>query len=178
LRIEARPRAMEGYPYTSGIITTQKGFNQQYGYFEIRARLPAGQGLWPAFWLLPATPNVPWEIDVFELHGHLPDNIYMANHWLDGNGEHDWVTRRYRGPDFTADFHTFAVEWNADEIIWYVDDVPRGRTRNGVPAQPMFLLANLAVGGTWPGFPDETTPFPSSMEIDYIRVWRKVCREG
>jgi beta-glucanase (GH16 family) len=178
LQIEARPRPMEGYPYTSGIIITRETFSQQYGFFEIRARLPAGQGLWPAFWILPATPNVPWEIDVFELHGHLPNNVFMAHHWLDGNGEHGRETQRFSGPDFTQGFHTFAVEWNAEEIVWYVDGVARARTREGVPAQPMFLLANMAVGGNWPGFPDETTPFPSYMEIDYIRVWKQVCRDS
>jgi beta-glucanase (GH16 family) len=175
LRIEARKRESHGYPYTSGIIHTQGIFGQQYGYFEIRARLPKGQGLWPAFWLLPATPNVPWEIDVFELHGHRPDHVFMAHHWLDGNGAHAKITRGYTGPDFTAGFHTFAVDWQPELIAWYVDGVERARDTEGVPAQPMFLLANLAVGGNWPGFPDETTPFPSAMEIDYVRVYQNEC---
>jgi beta-glucanase (GH16 family) len=127
---------------------------------------------------LPATPNVPWEIDVFEHHGHRPDNVYLTNHWPDGEGDYTKNSHDFVGPDFTQGFHAFAVNWTPSAIIWYVDGVERARSENGVPAQPMFLLANMAVGGDWPGDPDESTPFPSFFEIDYIRVYRQTCPRG
>jgi beta-glucanase (GH16 family) len=81
------------------------------------------------------------------------------------------------GPDFSAGFHAFAAEWKPGEVIWYVDGVERGRSTAGVPAEPMYLIANLAVGGDWPGNPESTTTFPGVMEIDYIRVYQQPTAE-
>src|SRR5438445_576325 len=75
----------------------------------------------------------------------------------------------YKGPDFSADFHIFAVDWQPNEIVWYVDGTERFRSNKGIPAMPMYVIANLAVGGDWPGNPDATTRFPGYMDIDYIR---------
>jgi beta-glucanase (GH16 family) len=179
LRIKAEKRSVEGFDYTSGFIDSRGTFAQKYGYFEIRAKMPQGQGFWPAFWLLCgddiASPSEA-EIDVFEYLGHQTNTVYMTNHWIDGNGEHQSFTESYTGPDFSKEFHTFAVEWSSSEIIWYVDGEERHRTSQGVSSEPLFLVANLAIGGQWPGDPDASTPSPSYLEIDYIRVYERTWR--
>jgi beta-glucanase (GH16 family) len=178
LRIAATARPAQGHPYTSGIITTQDTFAQQYGYFEIRARVPHGQGLWPAFWLLHAGP-LPWtEIDVFEVLANDTTTLYMSNHWRDDSGQPQFLTQPFSGPDFSKGFHTFGVSWTADQLTWYVDGIPQAETRDNVPAEPLFMLANLAVGGQWPGYPDSTTHFPAYLYIDYIRVYDPGCHPG
>lgn len=161
-----------GMPYKSGMIASYGHFAQQYGWFEIRAKFPAGKGMWPAFWLLPADGSWPPEIDVLEILGHEPDKVYMTNHWGQWNDHHShgesWI-----GPDFSQGFHTFAVDWEPGLIVWYVDGVERARSTEGVPDAPMYVIANLAVGGNWPGNPDATTHFPASMDVDYIRVYKR-----
>ena len=176
LKITAENRPMKGYPYTSGIITTQDRFSQEYGLFTIRAKLPKGKGFWPAVWLLPTQPDYPTEIDIFEMLGKDTSTIYMSNHWKDAAGRQQKDNIPYQGPDFSTKFHTFSLFWNSSELIWLVDGVEQYRTTEGVPATPMFLLVNLAVGGSWPGKPDKTTPFPSSMEVDSIQVYKSTCR--
>ena len=173
------------YPYTSGMITTgpasddepQKlGFAIQTGYVEIRARIPRGDGLWPAFWLLPIDLTSKPEIDVMEILGNDPDMLEMHIHYLvdpetsESSGE-DWL-----GPDFSADWHTFAIDWRPDRVVWIVDGIERWRFDEEayVPATRMYLLLNLAVGGDWPGLPSPDTVFPSYFEVDYVRVWDMV----
>jgi len=189
LRLRARPRVVEAsngntYPYTSGMVSSGRGSSDpsapsglvfQYGYVEIRAKLPAGRGLWPAFWLLPDNNTSKPEIDVLEVLGHAPDTIHMAFHYRlpdgsDGREKHTW-----KGPDFSADWHIFAIDWQPDKLIWYIDGVERWRYTNAsyIPNVPMYLLLNLAVGGDWPGAPDENTRFPTYYEIDYVRVWSR-----
>jgi beta-glucanase (GH16 family) len=175
LRFIAEQREMGGMLYTSGMVTSFESFAQQYGWFEIRARFPKGQGLWPVFWLLPATKEWPPEIDVLEILGHETEKVYFSTHWssVAAADNHQFKTGDYVGPDFSADFHTFAVEWQDGLCIWYVDGVERYRSVAGIPDEPMYVIANLAVGGDWPGMPDATTPFPSYMDIDYIRVYQR-----
>ncbi len=175
LSITAQKQSAHGFPYTSGIITTQQNFAQTYGFFTMRAKLPAGQGFWPAFWMLPAQPDYPTEVDVFEMLGNAPGTLYMSNHWHDDKLGHQKNIVSYDGPDYSKDFHTFSILWTPRELIWYVDGVQRYQTTVGVPDMPMYLLMNLAVGGDWPGNPNSSTPFPSSMLIDYIRVYRYDC---
>ena len=172
-RIRAEKRSMAGYEYTSGIITSYGKFHLTYGYIEIRAKIPQGKGLWPAFWLLPVDQDWPPEIDVFEILGHETNTVYMTNHWSSETEEHVFVQEVHVGSDFSQGFHTFAVEWGPSEIIWYIDGVERFRSNQGIPAEPMYLLVNLAVGGEWPGNPDETTPFPAYLEIDYVRAYQR-----
>jgi len=169
----AQQREMGGMPYTSGMVSSFGKFSQQYGWFEIRARFPKGQGYWPAFWLLPDDESWPPEIDVMELLGHETDMVYMSNHYRNAEARHEYETGKFAGPDYSEDFHTFAAEWEAGLIVWYVDGVERYRTTENVPDVPMYVLANLAVGGDWPGMPDETTPFPRTMEIEHIRVYKR-----
>lgn len=173
LRLIGQKRAMGGMPYTSGMVSSYGKFAQQYGWFEIRAKFPKGKGFWPAFWLLPATKDWPPEIDVLEILGHETDKVYMTNHWRKADGKHEGKGDSYTGPDFAAGYHTFAIDWEPDSITWYVDGKERYRTTEHIPAEPMYLLANLAVGGDWPGMPDATTVFPGAMEIDSIRVYKR-----
>jgi beta-glucanase (GH16 family) len=176
LLLTAQRRKMGGKSYTSGMICSNGHFAQQYGWFEIRARVPQGQGMWPAFWLLPEDNSWPPEIDILEILGHEPNRVYLSNHWRDEQGQHGHQTRDFKGPDFSKDFHTFAVHWTADEIVWYVDGHERSRSNQYIPHHPMFVIANLAVGGDWPGMPNDSTRFPAKMEIKYIHVFQRVDR--
>jgi beta-glucanase (GH16 family) len=171
--------------FTSGMISTAgcnryddpakcealDQFAQLYGYFEMRARFPAGKGFWPAFWLLPAEGEWPPEIDVVEWLGDNRHTAFFAFHYVD-EGERQKEVGRFDGPDFSQDFHTFAVDWQPGQIIWYVDGVERLRVNDqSVPDQAMYMILNMAVGGYWPGSPDASTRFPSAMEVDYVRVY-------
>lgn len=171
LDIVARPTPPEmiplihGYAYTSGIISSQPSFSQLYGYFEIRAKIPGGKGVWPAFWLLPADGTWPPEIDVVESVGD-PSTIYTATH--------STVRAPKGGSAHIApgEFHTFAVSWDASNVIFYVDgkEIDEQTTPSDMH-KPMFVLANLAIGGDWPGDPDAGTHFPVTFRIDYIRAY-------
>ena len=160
-----RPR-LGGYAYTSGLITTQPSFRQTYGYFEMRAALPRGKGLWPAFWLLPADLSWPPEIDVMESIGD-PGRVYVTAHSRTGKAQ--GIEVRVAGDGF----HTFAVAWDPKVLVWYFDGAEVGRQPTPSDLnKPMYLLANLAMGGDWAGTPDETTAFPATYAIDYIRAYR------
>jgi beta-glucanase (GH16 family) len=173
LVIEADRRETNGMPYRSGMITSHDSFSQRYGYFELRARLPRGKGLWPAFWLLPKpTGTWPPELDVMEQIGSEPNTVLMAQHYRDAAGVNRKHARTWTGPDFTAGFHTFALSWGPRAIVWYVDGVERFRSEREIPTEEMYVLVNLAVGGESAGEPDATTSFPSRMEVDYLRVWK------
>ena len=173
LHLKAEKRTMGGMPYTSGMATSYGKFAQTFGYFEIRVKVPKGKGYWPAFWLLPETKAWPPEIDVLEILDHEPNKVYMTNHWKNAQGKHEGKGDSWVGPDFSADFHTFAVDWSARAIVWYVDGKERYRATENIPTEPMYVLVNLAVGGDWPGLPDEKTVFPSTMDVDYIRVYQR-----
>src|SRR3712207_3839654 len=163
----------DGLPYVSGLINTHGTFSQTYGYFEISAKVPAGQGLWPAFWLLPQSGNWPPEIDVLELLGHDPTIYYVGAHWKDARGGHAFDTQgRKVSVDLSKDFHAYGTLWTPDRITFYLDgqEVYSMATPSGMN-EPMYLLAGLAVGGNWPGAPDATTPFPAQFQIDSIRAW-------
>ena len=173
LRLKGEKREMEGHAYTAGMISSYGHFSQKYGYFEIRARFPKGKGYWPAFWLLPDNRTWPPEIDVLEILGHEMNKVYLTNHWSDAEGKHQSHGSAWVGPDFGDDYHLFGVEWKQGEIIWYIDDVERFRSDQGVPDVPMYIIANLAIGGDWPGSPDAKTVFPGYMDIDYIRAYQR-----
>jgi beta-glucanase (GH16 family) len=160
--------------FMSGLITTRGLFGQQYGVFETRARVPKGKGLWPAFWLCPADGSWPPEIDVIEILGHEPTKIHVTLHSR-ATGKHERFHKDLRVADTSADFHTYTVDWGKEQIAFYFDDAEIFRRETpGDMHKPMFVLANLAVGG-WAGTPDASTQFPAVMEIDWIRVYR---REG
>ena len=165
-----------GQPYLSGIITSYDAFKFTYGYAEVRAKMTHGRGYWPAFWLLNAYyGGADPEIDIMEFLGHNQDVAYHTFHYYDENGKlRSTKSHPTKGIDFTADFHTFSVEWAPGLIVFFVDGIETHRiTDPNVPVEQMYLLANTAVGGWWAGSPDETTPFPGKYIIDYIRVYQK-----
>lgn len=173
-----------GFDYTSGMVTTGRNtsdktaparFLFQYGYAEMRAKVPKGQGLWPAFWLLPASHESRPEIDILEILGHEPEVAHFNYHYLNEDGSEGDTGRTWTGPDFSSDWHTFAVDWQPNVIIWYADGIERWRFTEAsrISSEPMYLLLNLAVGGDWAGPPDGDTVFPSYFEIDYVRVWER-----
>ena len=164
-----KPRA-----YTSGMMTTYGKFSQEYGRFEIRCRVPKGKGLWPAFWLLPEPLGWPPEIDVLEILGHETTKVYMTHHFIDNQKKHSSHGGSWSGPDFSEQFHEFAVEWSTNALVWFVDGVERYRSGNSIPHGKMYLLVNLAVGGDWPGAPDDKTRFPAAYEVDYVRAYEAV----
>ncbi len=176
--------ALNRQPYLSGIITSYDSFRFRYGRVEARARMPAGKGLWSAFWLLNAyykqdEPEDP-EIDIIEAIGDAvttANHAYHFNNDLDGDGYFtDRVSTEGRATisDFSKNFHTYRVDWEPQRIVWYVDDVETARVEGDqVSDEQMYLIANLAVGGTFPGPADSTTPFPARFEIDYIRVYQR-----
>ena len=179
LVLRSRQRSYWGYDqngswrhfdYTSGLVDTRDRFAFTYGRVEVRAKLPHTQGIWPAHWMLPDSRQWPPEIDIMELLGHEPTRVHMTHHWgAWPNVQSD--SGDFSGPDFSADFHTFAIEWLPDRIVWYVDDIVRFTSNISTPHEPFYLTLNTAVGGTWPGNPDATTVFPQYHEIDYVRVY-------
>lgn len=212
LVITAKKESLHGCGHTSARMrtVTRQGetlFSQRYGRFEIRAKLPVGQGLWPAIWMLPdKDPYGGWaasgEIDIMEARGHEPGKVLGTIHY--GGG---WPANAHSGGEFEfADgkgaehFHTYAVEWEPGVIRWYVDgkefstkrfwwsSSKRGASGGEKPTsedelnpwpapfdKPFHLILNLAVGGRFPGAPDQSTSFPAEMEVDYVRVYE---REG
>jgi len=188
LRIQADKRPAQGFHYTSGIITSYASFALTYGYIEIRAKVPKGKGLWPSVWLAPTDQTWPPEIDILEIRGDKTDTNLMTNHYLRtppptptkimGDRFLDvpkpaQINLHWTGPDFSQGFHTFGLEWSKGRLVWYIDGIERFQTSVGVPSQPMYLIANLAVGGDWSGSPDAVTPFPSYLDLAYIRVYQR-----
>ncbi|HTL55599.1 MAG TPA: glycoside hydrolase family 16 protein [Candidatus Limnocylindrales bacterium] len=159
--------------YTSGMMTTYQKFSQEYGRFEIRCRVPQGKGMWPAFWLLPEPLGWPPEIDVLEILGHEPTKAYMTHHFRDEK-KHQSHGGSWVGPDFSAGFHDFAVEWSPQAIVWFVDGTERFRSEQHIPHTKMYMLVNLAVGGDWPGAPNEQTLLPAALDVDYVRAYERM----
>ena len=174
--------------YTSARLKTQGRFTQTYGKFEARIRVPRGQGIWPAFWMLGqdiSTAGWPacGEIDIMENIGREPAIVHGTIHgpgYSGGAGIGAAFTAAGGGP-FADDFHIFTIEWEAQAIRWYVDGVLfQTRTAADLPGgsrwvfdHPFFLLLNVAVGGNWPGNPDAATAFPQEMAVDWVRVYRR-----
>ncbi len=185
LVIEARidPTLSSGRPYSSARIKTQGLHSWQYGRIEARMKLPYGQGIWPAFWMI-GDINVRWpamgEIDVLEHIGMEPDTIYATVHAPGYEGRYG-VGGSLTVPTDTLknDFHVYAIEWQENEIRWYFDEQEYFKvTPEDVPDEwifkhPFYIILNLAVGGLWPGYPDETTVFPQILLVDYVRVYQR-----
>ncbi|WP_426124214.1 family 16 glycosylhydrolase [Pararhizobium sp. PWRC1-1] len=160
---------VEGYAYTSGMLTTHGSFAQTYGYFEIRADMPEDRGAWPAFWLLPEDGSWPPELDVVEMRGQDPNTVHVTVH-SNETGQQTSVSTAVSVAD-TGGFHTYGVLWEEDEIVWYLDDVAVARADTPSDMhEPMYMLVNLAVGGM-AGAPNGGLPNGSDMKIDYIRAY-------
>ena len=189
LKITARLESIDGRNYTSARINTQDRFAFKYGRIEASIKLPSGQGLWPAFWMLSQdSPYGEWaatgEIDIVEavnLDGSNGNAIFATIHYGGEFPANQSSSVTYvPGPDVTEDFHTYALEWDETEIRWYFDDSLYAVQTNWFstaapyPApfdQPFHILLNLAVGGNFPGFAIDTGVFPATMEVDWVRVY-------
>jgi beta-glucanase (GH16 family) len=173
--------------YTSARIKTLGKFSQKYGRFEARIKIPFGQGIWPAFWMMgDDIEKVGWpkcgEIDIMENIGKEPTLVHGTIHGPGYSGDKGPSTP-FALPDqsrFADDFHIYAVEWEPKAIRFYVDDhLYATRTPRDIPKSakwvyqhPFFILLNVAIGGSWPGNPDATTQFPQTMLVDYVRVYK------
>jgi beta-glucanase (GH16 family) len=198
LRIRSRVRKYGSKEYTSGRLDTKGKLAPMYGRFEIRAKLPKGKGLWPAYWLYPQDRDWqmekmmedavadgkerlipeerPWytEIDIMEFLGHEPSILYGTLHYCSFDGTRRSNSGKWSDTiDYTKGFHIYALEWEPDSIRWYIDGHLIHSTTDGIPHKPLYLIINTAVGGSWPGNPDSTTTFPQFHDIDYVRIFQK-----
>jgi|LauGreDrversion4_2_1035121.scaffolds.fasta_scaffold303837_2 beta-glucanase (GH16 family) len=181
----ARAEQFSTNQYTSAKITTKGKFNVKYGKIEGRMKIPQGQGLWPAFWMLGSNiDQMTWptcgEIDVME-HINNETKVHGTAHW-------DNVGHQYWGGTIDNDptqYHTYSIIWDSLKVKWYMDDIIYYQLNiaNGVNGTeefqlPFYLLLNLAVGGNWPGYPNGTTVFPAEMVVDYVRVYTHDANAG
>ena len=173
--------------YTSARMATQGLFEQAYGRFEARIKIPRGRGMWPAFWLLGNDiGKIGWpacgEIDIMENIGKEPSSVHGSMHGPGYSGDRAF-TSTYKFPGgvhFFDDFHVFAIEWEPKAVSFFVDqELYATFTPSRLPAgmdwvfeHPFFIILNLAVGGDWPGPPDSATVFPQAMLVDYVRVYK------
>lgn len=198
LRLTSSKRNYGSKAYTSGRLDTKGKFSPVYGRFEIRAKLPKGQGVWPAYWLYPQNRDWPmeyimaeavaagkeslipeerpWytEIDIMEFLGHEPGVLYGTLHYYTFDGQKRTSSGTWRSDtDYSEGFHIYALEWEQDSLRWYIDGKLLHSTTVGVPHTPHYLILNTAIGGAWPGNPDSTTVFPQYHDIDYVKVYRR-----
>lgn len=190
LILEARAEKYLHRNYTSARLTTKNLHAFAYGRIEARMQLPYGKGIWPAFWMLGADiDQAGWpgcgEIDIMEHIGREPNRVYGTVHGPGYSGGAGVGQSTTVADDALSDsFHVFAVEWEPDEIRWYVDDGQYFRVGPAdLPGEwvydfPFFIILNLAVGGNWPGYPDETTSFPQFLRVDYVRVYQLPGQTG
>lgn len=186
LIIEARKEAISGFNYSSTRMTTQNKKDFTFGRIDIRAKLPVAKGMWPALWMLGSNiSTVSWpacgETDIMELVGSNPNTAYSTLHWGSSVQTHASKNAGYTLPsgDFSQQFHVFSVIWQKDSLKFLVDDhlfstVSKADvgTANYPFNAPQFFIFNVAVGGDWPGPPDDSTPFPQRMFVDYVRVFQ------
>lgn len=165
-------RLVAGADYHSGAVTTEGKFSFRYGTLSIRAKLPTGPGLWPALWLLPnsrpaAGQLAAYEIDLMEEIGRDPHTVYFTV-WH-GTAH---MSCHYSGPDFSAAYHTYTLNWSPGQAQWLVDGVRRCTIRRDISNVAMFLLMNVAIGraDNWGGAPTAATHFPQEMDVSWVRV--------
>jgi beta-glucanase (GH16 family) len=191
LVIEAKRESYQGSDYTSGRLKTLGKGSWTYGRVEARIKIPRTQGIWPAFWMLGQNiASARWpncgEIDIMENIGREPGIVHGTLHgpgYSGGAGIGGPFSLPGSGA-FADDFHVYAVEWTPNLIKWFVDDKQYfALTPSNLPAgakwvfdQPQFILLNVAVGGNWPGYPDDTTVLPQRMLVDYVRVFAPASR--
>lgn len=186
LNIIARQESFAGSGFTSARIKTQGKFSYGYGRYEARIKTPTGPGIWPAFWMLGSNINTAsWpqcgEIDILEQKGNQSHITYGTVHGPGyAGGNSIGKTYALQNGKFDADYHIYAVEWGADYIDFFVDDylyqrvTPNDVTGDWVFNQNFFIILNIAVGGNFVGFPTTGTPFPQTMSVDYVRVYKQI----
>jgi beta-glucanase (GH16 family) len=172
----------ETYPYVSGMVTTGRyipkappKWSGSYGYYEARIKVPSGQSVWPAFWLLPVNHDWPPEIDIMELVGSEPNRLLTTYFWKDhaGNAQKD-SKLTVLNQDLSKNWHVYAVDWQPGSISWYLDGKQVDTVKSStVPTAPMQIIFDLAIGGNLPGDPTTDTPESAQMLVDYVRVYTK-----
>ncbi len=185
LEITAKEESFMGADYTSARIRSINQGDWTYGKMEARIKLPIGQGIWPAFWMMPTNSEYGgWpasgEIDIMEFLGHQPAITYGTLHYgYEGNHQYMGISYTLPSGTFSGSFHDFTVEWEEDKIRWYVDgNLYQTITEADLGSYPwvfdqdFHFILNVAVGGNWPGSPDGSTSFPQTMEVDYVRVYQ------
>ena len=188
LAITAKSEMYAGSAFTSARIKTSGFFEQAYGRIEARIKTPWGPGVWPAFWMLGSNEStIGWpqcgEIDIMELRGQKPNIVSGTVHGPGYSGAAS-ITKSFtlENARYDVDFHIFAVEWGTDYIDFFVDSTlyqritPDKLTGSWVFDHPFYLILNVAVGGNYLGFPTSQTPFPQSMLVDYIKVYKEVVQ--
>jgi beta-glucanase (GH16 family) len=185
LVIEARKESIGGFNYSSARLTTQNKKAFTFGRIDIRAKLPVNKGIWPALWMLGSNiSSVSWpacgEMDIMELIGTYPSRCYGTMHWGTGAGAHASKGSEYNlaSGNFSQQFHVYSLIWSQDNIQCLVDDqlyltVTKTDVGTTYPFNAsQFFIFNVAVGGDWPGAPDNSTTFPQRMFVDYVRVFQ------
>ncbi len=168
LYLTAKKEDKDGKAYTSAMVQTMCKFAFCYGRIEARMKLPTEEGVFPAFWLL--TNEGGNEIDIMEMIGNEPTLFYGVVHYMvNGTWQKDMDLIKNQSPE---QFHIYALEWEPDELRWYVDGELFFRTDRGVPSEDMYVIFTLAVGGDWPGTPPDNAQFPCNMVIDYVRCYQ------
>lgn len=167
LHLVAQRQGNSTYPYRSCVVTTDQKFAFTYGYIQIRAQMPAGQSLWPALWLVPSDYSWPPEVDIMEMLGQATHTLVMTYHAPNYQKPQGY----YYGADLTG-WHTYGLAWTAGLLTWYLDGQEVFQTTDDVTAKSMYLIMNLAVGGTWGGMVSSATPASASMNVDYVRIWK------
>ncbi len=166
--------------YTSGEVVTLEKAVWTYGRFEIRAKLPVGQGILPFALLYPTDQSWPPQIDIMAMVGHRPDEVYFTNYWgadsrhkqADGSGP-------IKGEDYAADFHTFTLEWEPRKLQWYIDGVPKYELDRNIPNRPLCIVIGTTVGGIYAGDPYDQrfggrpSSFPQYLNVDWVRVYQR-----
>jgi beta-glucanase (GH16 family) len=170
-RLQIRSEQRKG-TYYSGAIETRVGYGIRYGRIEIRAKLPVGKGIFPAFWMLPVADRALPEIDIMEMVGHKPNEIWQVYHYKDGKGAQQKTFGKSTGSNFTMQYHTYSLVWKPHQLTWFLDGRVLHQTKQS-PDIPMRLIINTAIGGNWPGRPDSSTDFPQYMEVDWIKVYNE-----
>ena len=171
---EQRAEANE-QPYLSGILTTRNKLDITYGYIEARVDVEEGRGIWPSFWMLASGDDglLP-EIYVFEYDGGRPDSVFHNYNYVDSEGLlRSPGQQEIEAIGFSDNFHTVGLQWSPEELLFYIDGQASYRIiGDKVPAEDMYLILSLAIGGIWTGAPDATTPDPATLSIDYVRVYQ------
>ncbi|NNE29182.1 MAG: glycoside hydrolase family 16 protein [Saprospiraceae bacterium] len=180
LQIQAQSDGSGGY--SSAKLTSQSLFSMRFGRIDVKAKLPNGQGIWPAIWLLgDNVTEIPWpgcgEIDIMEMLGHDPARIYSTLHFTNDENRHGEIQepRDALGSNFHEAYHVFSLDWTPESLNFSLDGIQYQQV--GIQddmkefLRSFYLILNVAVGGNWPGDPDDTTTFPQSMYVDYVRVF-------
>jgi beta-glucanase (GH16 family) len=160
------------YPWRSGMVTTYNSFNFTYGFVQVVARVPKGAGFWPTLWLLPSNKSWPPEIDIMEVWGNDTSQLAVTNIVSDVGGNRVQAHTLVNTSDLSADYHTYAVDWEPGKVTWYLDGQQVAMTTSGVSSQQMYFLANLAVDGQLGKGSNASTPSTGTFNIKSVDIWQ------